>query len=152
MGRGAVFEYVIYTSFLCRIFTEIDLKPELPWNVKVRTLCCSKIGQSRIGLSPESSSEFCSELCSFEFMKPGFCFQFLVPLDCCYLGTTLCLPKFWHFYPRINYPRWSALLCFPSKQSEQEIWTSWASWLPALIWGFAFYKRVYLMSNFLIYN
>lgn len=111
-----------------------------------------KLANGRIRLSLESSSEFYPKFYSFELLKLHFFFWFLVPPYHCYLGTNLCLPRLWYFYPRINYPRWSALLCFPSKQSGQEIWASWGSWLSALIWGFAFYRRIYLISTFLIYN
>lgn len=71
---------------------------------------------------------------------------------CFYLGANLCLPRFWHFYPRINYPRWSALLCFPSKQSGQEIRVSWANRPSVLVWDFAFQKLASFMSTSSIYN
>lgn len=97
----------------------------LPW------LLFKKLTNGRISLPLESFSEFCPEFYSFEFIATWF--LFLVSLYYCYLGANLCLPRFWHFYPTINNPRWSALLCFPSKQSGQEIWVSCVNWLSALM-------------------
>lgn len=95
----------------------------LPW------LLFKKLTNGRISLPLESSSEFCPEFYSFEFIATWF--LFLVSLYYCYLGANLCLPRFWHFYPTINNPRWSALLF-----SKQTKWTGNMSFLCKLAFRF----------------